>query len=158
MKELLLSFIFCLLAGSVINGCQQSTTTPAPDGQEGTPAATQSTSDAGPNGAALVVEAGDETFGNEVLQSKQPVLVDFWADWCGPCKTMIPVVDELAGQYPQKLKVVRVDVDANEEVTNKYRISALPTFMIFVNGERKEKVVGAVPKQELETAIKKYVQ
>jgi thioredoxin 1 len=157
MKELLLSFIFTLIVGSFINGCQQTATTPAPDGQEGN-SAPQSTSESGTSGANLVVESTDESFKSDVLASKQPVLVDFWAEWCGPCKSMIPVVDQLAGQYPEKLKVVRVDVDANTELTQKYRVSALPTFMIFKDGERKEQVVGAVPKEVLETAINKYVE
>lgn len=104
-----------------------------------------------------VVEVSDSTFEDEVLKSGSPVLVDFWAPWCGPCKTIAPVVEELARDYSNRLKVVKVNVDENKEAAMRYNVRGIPNLILFKNGESVEQIVGAVAKQELVTAIEKVV-
>jgi thioredoxin len=93
------------------------------------------------------IEVTDATFETEVLKASQPVLVDFWAVWCGPCRAVAPIVDELAKEYKGKLKVVKVDVDANVETASRYNILSIPTLLIFKDGKPVETVVGAAPKK-----------
>ena len=104
-----------------------------------------------------VQEINDSHFEQEVLQSDVPVLVDFWAPWCGPCKTIAPVVEELANVYGAKLKVVKINVDNNKEAAMKYNVRGIPNLILFKNGESQEQIVGAVAKQELVNAIDKLV-
>jgi len=94
-----------------------------------------------------------ENFETEVLKSEVPVLVDFYADWCGPCKLMGPIVTQLAAEYEGKLKVGKVDVDANTDIAMKYGIMSIPTLIIFKNGEVFRKEVGAQTKKNVEKAI-----
>ena len=94
------------------------------------------------------VEINDSNF-NEVINSDKPVLVDFWAEWCGPCKMIAPVVDELANDYDGKAVVGKVDVDSNPEVAGKFGIRSIPTLLVFKNGEVVDKQVGAVNKSVL---------
>lgn len=94
-------------------------------------------------------------FEKEVLTSDIPVFVDFYADWCGPCKMMAPVVEKLAEKYDGKLKVGKCNTDEEGELAKQYRIMSIPTMMIFIGGEIKETVMGAVPQSELEKAIEK---
>lgn len=96
-----------------------------------------------------------ENFEKEVLASDIPVFVDFYADWCGPCKMMAPVVEKLAEKYDGKLKVGKCNVDEENELAGRYRVMSIPTMMIFVNGEARETIVGAVSQTELENAIEK---
>jgi thioredoxin 1 len=97
----------------------------------------------------------DKTFDAEVLKSAEPVLVDFFAEWCGPCKAMAPALDQVAAEMKGKLKVVKVDVDQNPEITMKYRIQAMPTLMIFKNGQVAAQNIGAlVQKKKLEDWVK----
>lgn len=99
----------------------------------------------------------DETFEQEVIESSVPVLVDFWAPWCGPCRMVAPVVDEISEQYLGKVKVVKVNTDDNPSVASKYGIRSIPTLMIFKDGQRVDMVVGAVPKTTLASTLEKYL-
>jgi thioredoxin 1 len=103
------------------------------------------------------VPVTDENFEQEVLKSELPVLVDFWAPWCGPCRMVAPVVDEISQQYEGQVKVVKVNTDENSEVANKYGIRSIPTLMIFKGGNRVDMVVGAVPKTTLANTLEKYL-
>ena len=95
----------------------------------------------------------DADFTEEVLNSDLPVLVDVWADWCGPCKMVAPVVEELAADYDGRLKVMKVDVDASPLTAGTYGIRSIPTLLIFKDGKPVQQVVGAVPKQMLQEKI-----
>ena len=95
----------------------------------------------------------DTSFEDEVLNASEPVLVDFWAEWCGPCKMIAPVLDELAEEYAGKLKVCKLDVDANPDTAPKYNIKGIPTLIIFKNGNVEAKKVGAVSKSQLAAFI-----
>ena len=99
----------------------------------------------------------DSSFAEEVLQSDIPVLVDFWAPWCGPCRMVSPVVDEIAQQYDGKVKVVKLNTDDNPNVASQYGIRSIPTLMIFKGGDRVDMVVGAVPKTTLANTLEKYL-
>src|SRR5437773_1185549 len=100
------------------------------------------------------VTVTDQSFEQEVLQSPVPVLVDFWAVWCGPCKMIAPSVEQLASEYEGKLKVVKLDIDSNPDVPPRYGIQGIPTLLLFKGGELVEKMVGAWPKQNILAKIK----
>ena len=95
----------------------------------------------------------DDTFEAEVLQSQQPVLVDYWAEWCGPCKMIAPILDEIAAEYAGKLKVTKVNIDDNQATPAKYGIRGIPTLMIFKNGNVEATKVGALSKSQLASFI-----
>jgi thioredoxin 1 len=99
----------------------------------------------------------DSSFQVDVLDSEVPVLVDFWAPWCGPCRMVAPVVEEIAAQYEGQLKVVKVNTDENPNIASQYGIRSIPTLMIFKNGEKVDTVVGAVPKSTLSKAVEQYL-
>lgn len=96
-----------------------------------------------------IVHVTDANFEEEVLKSELPVLVDFWAEWCGPCKMIAPVLDELAGDYNGKVKVCKMDVDANKDTPTKFGIRGIPTLIIFKNGAAEATKVGALSKAQL---------
>lgn len=104
-----------------------------------------------------IVEATDANFDQEVLKSDQPVLVDFWAAWCGPCKAIAPLVDELATAYQGKAKVMKMDVDKNSATPMRYNVRGIPTLLVFKGGQVKEQIVGYVAKEVIETALNKHV-
>ncbi|MGF1486650.1 MAG: thioredoxin [Prochloraceae cyanobacterium] len=99
----------------------------------------------------------DASFKEDVLDSEIPVLVDFWAPWCGPCRMVGPVVDEIAEQYAGQVKVVKLNTDENPNVASQYGIRSIPTLMIFKGGQRVDMVVGAVPKTTLANTLEKYL-
>ena len=100
-----------------------------------------------------VVEFTDSNFESEVLQSNQPVLVDFWAEWCMPCRMLAPTIDKIAESYAGKVKVGKVDTDSNRETAMKYQISAIPTVILFKNGQVAQKFVGLKQEKEFKEAI-----
>lgn len=104
-----------------------------------------------------VIDAGDDTFDQEVLKSTVPVLVDFWAPWCGPCKMIAPVVEELAQEYQGRLKVVKVNVDNHKQAAMQYNVRGIPNLILFSGGELQEQIVGAVDKKELLKALTKVI-
>ena len=104
-----------------------------------------------------VVTLEDSTFEQEVLKSDTPVLVDFWATWCGPCKAIAPAVDDIAREYKGKLKVGKLDIDSHQQVPQKYGIRSIPTLLVFKGGRVVDTIVGAVPKAKLVDAVKKVV-
>lgn len=103
--------------------------------------------------SADVTHVTDTNFEQEVLKSSQPVLIDFWAPWCGPCKAIAPLLDELAKEYAGKLKVVKMNVDDNPETPARYGVRGIPNLLIIRNGQVKEQIVGAVPKGHLVRAV-----
>ena len=100
-----------------------------------------------------VSEVSDVTFDQEVLKASVPVLIDFWAPWCGPCKAIAPVVEELAGEYNGRVKIVKMNVDDNPQTPSKYGVRGIPNLILFKAGSVAEQIVGAVPKAHLVRAI-----
>ena len=107
--------------------------------------------------AGNTLEVTDQTFEKEVLQSDQPVLVDFWAAWCGPCRMIAPTVEALAAEYAGKAKVAKMNVDDNQLTPTQYGIRGIPTLLLFKNGRVQEQIVGAVGRDAIENVIKKHL-
>jgi thioredoxin 1 len=107
--------------------------------------------------AANIAQISDDNFDSEVLKSSVPVLIDFWAPWCGPCRAIAPIVDELAGEYAGKLKIVKMNVDDNPRTPARYGVRGIPNLLLFKNGEVQQQIVGAVPKAHLVKAISTVV-
>ena len=105
----------------------------------------------------IVIHASDKTFDDEILKSDKPALVDFWAPWCGPCKAIGPIVEELAETYKDQVKVVKVNVDECPGISAKYGIKSIPTLMLFKGGNLADKLIGLVPKNRLEEFLKKVL-
>lgn len=102
----------------------------------------------------MSIEVNDSNFEEQVLQSDKPVIVDLWAEWCGPCKMVGPIVDEIGKEYEGKVVVAKLDVDGNPQIPTKYRVRNIPTILFFKDGELKDKQVGAVPKNTLLQKLK----
>ncbi len=105
----------------------------------------------------MALQFTDANFKDEVINSDLPVLVDFYADWCGPCKMIAPIVEQLAGELEGKVKIGKLDVDASGVTAQQYRVMSIPTLLIFKGGEVVDTIVGAVPKNQLEAKLSKFM-
>ncbi|MEP0828967.1 MAG: thioredoxin [bacterium] len=103
------------------------------------------------------VEISDGSFEAEVIKSDKPVIVDFWATWCGPCKMIAPILEEVASEYDGKLKIAKMDVDSNTKVASQYGIMSIPTLLFFKNGQLVDQVIGAIPKAQLVNRLAKVL-
>jgi thioredoxin 1 len=104
-----------------------------------------------------ILDISDDTFEEEVLKSELPVLVDFWAVWCAPCKMIVPTLEHLAQNYKEKLKVFKINIDENMKVSAKFGIRSIPTLLLFKGGELKETIVGALPQDKIIDVISKHI-
>ena len=104
-----------------------------------------------------IFEVNDSNFDQDVLKSEQPVLVDFWAAWCGPCRALSPIVDELAQHFQGKIKVGKMDVDRNSATPMRYKVTGIPTLLVFKGGQVVEQLVGYRPKEAIQQALEKHV-
>ena len=105
----------------------------------------------------MASEVKQANFETEVLKADKPVLVDFWAEWCGPCKMLAPTLDEISQEYGDKIKVLKVDVDQNNELASQYGIMSIPALLIFKDGKVMDKKMGALPKADIEKFIAAYI-
>jgi thioredoxin 1 len=106
---------------------------------------------------ADVVEVTDENFEQEVLQSDKPAIIDFWAEWCGPCRVIAPIIKELAAQYDGQVKIVKMDIDEHQKTPGKYGVRAIPTVLAFKDGQVVEQLQGARPKADFESMVSKLI-
>ena len=106
---------------------------------------------------ADIMEVSDDSFDSEIINSELPAMVDFWAEWCGPCKMVSPVVEELAGEYKGKIKVAKMDVDNNRQTPARFGIRNIPTLILFKGGEVVNTIIGAQPKSSIENELKKLL-
>ena len=100
-----------------------------------------------------LVHISDDSFDTDVINSETPVLVDFWAEWCGPCKAIAPILDELAGEYEGKVRIAKLDVDANPKTAQQFNVRSIPTLILFKNGDVGAQHVGATSKQQLQSFL-----
>jgi thioredoxin 1 len=107
--------------------------------------------------ASNIVKLNQANFEQEVLKSPVPVVVDFWAEWCGPCKQVAPVLDELAGEYDARVRIAKVNIDENQELADSYSVRAIPTFLLFKGGQVTGQIVGMVSKRDLKAQFDKLI-
>ncbi|MCH2170672.1 thioredoxin [Myxococcota bacterium] len=107
---------------------------------------------------ADVVEVTDQTFDAEILQSDKPAIIDFWAEWCAPCRAIAPIVSELAGEYGEQVKFVKMDIDANPATPGKFGVRSIPTLLAFQGGQVVQQLVGARPKKDFEEMVSKLIE
>ena len=106
---------------------------------------------------ADLTQVSDDNFQSEVLESEQPVLVDFWAPWCGPCRVVAPVLEEIAAEQADKLRIVKLNVDDNQRTAAQYGVMSIPTMIVFKNGQPAKTIVGAYPKRRLEAELEPVI-
>ena len=104
-----------------------------------------------------IIEVTDASFELEVLKNEAPVLIDFWAPWCGPCKAIAPIVDEVASAFSGKVKVTKMNIDQNAATPSRFGVRGIPTLLVFKDGQVKEQIVGYVPKEQIQKALDKHV-
>ncbi|HEY9499484.1 MAG TPA: thioredoxin [Terrimesophilobacter sp.] len=107
---------------------------------------------------STATDVTDATFADQVLNSEKTVLVDFWAEWCGPCRAVSPILDQIAAEYPDKIQLVKVDVDANPQTAAKYQITSIPAMKVYRGGEVVKTVIGAMPKPALEAQLADFLK
>lgn len=137
------------VAALMIGGCGNVSSPPNASSTSGNPEQT-------PNAASLT-QGTDANFEHEVLKADSPVLVDFWAPWCGPCRAVAPTVEEISREYAGRLKVVKLNVDENPKTTEVYQIRSIPSLYLYKNGVVVEQLVGAIPKATLANIINKHL-
>ncbi len=106
---------------------------------------------------AKVIKVDEKSWDAEVMKSDKPVMVDFWAGWCPPCNAVAPVIEELAGEYSDKVKFAKLDIDGNQRLAGRYQVRGIPTFIVFLNGEEKIRLVGAKPKAMFVAELSKWL-
>ena len=107
--------------------------------------------------AENIVHVTDQSFATEVLGSEKPVLVDFWAEWCGPCKMIAPVLEEIAGEVKDKLTIAKINIDENPQVARDYQIMSIPTMTVFSGGQAVKSIVGAKPKAAIKAELAQWI-
>lgn len=149
MREVLITFLFALVIGAVINGSHGPAISQSPNSlQQETPA----------DESTLVPSVTQANFDSEVLQSENPVLVEFWATWCGPCKRMKPVVDEVAKEFEGRIKTVKVDIDAESELATKFNVNGVPTIVLFKDGRAVTVLSGVMAKESLAEQVNRVLK
>lgn len=159
IKDMVIAFLVCVVIGAMLNGGLFGHSTPPMPAP--TPTTDQSTTDGSTNTEATSTaapETSDASFDQDVLQSQLPVLVDFSAPWCAPCREMGPIIDQLAHDYEGKFKIYKVDTDQNPLLKEKYQIQAWPTFMVFKDGKQLQQFQGAMPKNSLASVLDNELQ
>lgn len=150
MREVLITFLVCLVIGAMINGSRPAVSH-VPSSLQQEPV-TPDTED-----SSLVQPVTQASFDSEVLQSEKPVLVEFWATWCGPCKRMKPVVNEVAKEFEEQIKTVKIDIDAEPELATKFNVSGVPTMMLFKDGKMVTIMSGVTGKESLTEQINRVL-
>lgn len=149
MRDALIAFFACLVIGAIINGSNGTAISHVP-------ASLQQDANAAED-SDLVPAVTQASFDSDVLQSEKPVLVEFWATWCGPCKQMKPVVNEIAKEFEEQIKTVKVDIDAEPELASKFNVNGVPTLMLFKDGKMVTIVSGVTSKETLAEQINRVL-